>query len=441
MAYKFLSNNVNNTPLIRILTDDYLEKDYNKNDKLFYMPHWGQRKLLFSEIEFLTNVSKHICLKECLIVYIGAANGIHLNIFPKLFKDIKFLLYDPKPFKINNETNFIIKTGVEGFFTDEKINEVIEIADGKKIIFISDIRNEPSNNCKNVQESWEHIIWDDMLKQQKWAIKMNAEFMLLKFRTPYGDSKNNEKNGYKTDIDDIKDMIIFKDENLIQSNNEWNQILYLSGDLYLQLYAPCRSTETRLFVSKAKYTDEIFSENDGEKYLMKLYDSLKYEKQMNYYNSVNRNLLYVFDKSKCVKKHIIGYDDSYDSVSEYIILKNFFCFYENIIPTSVNIIKTLNQINLFLNDKTKKTLLFCTLDVYLKNMQKNKVDINDVNKLIKMICKMYKKQKEKIMQSKIFSSKEQQIQLLSNVNKKICFNNFILMCIDSNYECISNYMK
>ena len=50
------------------------------------------------------------------------------------------LLYDPLKFDIEEDDQIIIKTGVNGWFSDDTVKEVLEIANGRKILYISDIR-------------------------------------------------------------------------------------------------------------------------------------------------------------------------------------------------------------------------------------------------------------------------------------------------------------
>lgn len=57
--------------------------------------HWGQRKLLLSEIEFLTTHAK----PGQLVIYAGAAPGNHVPFLAEqLFPHLRFLLVDPAPF-------------------------------------------------------------------------------------------------------------------------------------------------------------------------------------------------------------------------------------------------------------------------------------------------------------------------------------------------------
>ncbi|KNH05552.1 hypothetical protein XU18_3523 [Perkinsela sp. CCAP 1560/4] len=80
--------------------------------------HWGQRKLLLSEIQFLSLYAnpKHVraCVSQdttppmthadpcCLVVYAGSAPGTHLTamplVFPLYFSNFHFELHDPRQF-------------------------------------------------------------------------------------------------------------------------------------------------------------------------------------------------------------------------------------------------------------------------------------------------------------------------------------------------------
>ena len=60
--------------------------------------HWGQRKLLISEIEFLAEHKFKFSVKS-VVVYAGAAPGDHLPILINLFRDkiSAWELFDPRP--------------------------------------------------------------------------------------------------------------------------------------------------------------------------------------------------------------------------------------------------------------------------------------------------------------------------------------------------------
>jgi len=153
----------------RIINFSYPKLDYLENKdnidlilkKMLYNCHFGSLKLTFSEIEFLVYCSKYININECLIVYIGAQPGFRLKkiFIDLLFPNLKFLLYDPLPFDIQEDDNFIIKTNKEGWFNDEKIKQILEIANGRKILYISDIRL--SDEKFKIKEN---LIYEDMIK-------------------------------------------------------------------------------------------------------------------------------------------------------------------------------------------------------------------------------------------------------------------------------------
>jgi hypothetical protein len=64
--------------------------------------HWGQRKLLMCEIEFLCKHAK----SGDTVVYAGAAPGRHiLTLAELLFPELDFQLYDPAPFNIRPSRN------------------------------------------------------------------------------------------------------------------------------------------------------------------------------------------------------------------------------------------------------------------------------------------------------------------------------------------------
>ena len=74
--------NFNNNNIKRILKNNFPRMVYRiRNEIEKTCLHWGQRKLLISEIEFLTKYSR----KNDTILYIGAAPGIHINILIHLY--------------------------------------------------------------------------------------------------------------------------------------------------------------------------------------------------------------------------------------------------------------------------------------------------------------------------------------------------------------------
>jgi hypothetical protein len=71
--------------------------------------HWGQRKLLLSEIEFLTDWAP--LDRDSIVVYAGAAPGTHIAFLAEMFPRLSFVLVDPSEFKVHG-------SGEGGSFVD-----------------------------------------------------------------------------------------------------------------------------------------------------------------------------------------------------------------------------------------------------------------------------------------------------------------------------------
>ena len=78
--------------------DSAPEQRYNRRvDDIKTIVHWGQRKLLLSEIEFLTMVGPDESIEGATVVYAGAAPGTHVEYLSSLFPSVRFVLVDPAP--------------------------------------------------------------------------------------------------------------------------------------------------------------------------------------------------------------------------------------------------------------------------------------------------------------------------------------------------------
>lgn len=212
--------------------------------------HWGQRKLLLSEIEALTEILKRGGNdSKYILVYVGAAPGSHIPYLANLYAsvDIEFHLWDrPSRFDIKESSSIRIvpqeysdpnMTGdKEGFFTDyvaQKYRDVYGI--NNRIILISDIRDISS----------EETINDDMIIQKKWVDTIQPYASQLKFRLPYTKDRD---------------------------------YTYINGDIYTQVWSRKYSAETRL-LSFRPYTNTI-------------YDTEQYERYMSYFNNNTRLMSY-----------------------------------------------------------------------------------------------------------------------------------------------------
>lgn len=344
--------------------------------------HWGALKLFYSEVEFLTLAGKYIDINECLILYVGAQPGFRLKyLFIKsFFPKINMLLYDPRPFDIEESEQIIIKTGADGWFSDEKIEEVLTIANGRKILYISDIRL--SDEDAYIKEN---IIHDDMQQQQRWGVKMSAEFMLLKFRMFFYSKSPKEVDFINNKLpEQYADKIIYK-KNPEKHNDIHNWMLYLKGSIYTQLYAKPRSTESRLFVKKIKYHKdaEKYSKEDQDKYKMKYYDNLQYEGLFNYFNLKKRNAEIVYEKSDKLVRYLPGQKVSYTSASEYYIIKKYLQF-SKIKASFKNILNKIVEVYIFLNNRYTNNLIICGQFKAFKKT-KNTEEIKEKHESIKKL--------------------------------------------------------
>ncbi len=293
----------------RLLKENTPELEYKRRKFEFKKSlHWGQLKLMLSEIEFLTLVMKDLYQKsngdEIVVIYAGSAPGHHIKYLSKLFPDIMFRLYDPRDFIIKECDKIEIN---QCYFTDEiamKLKEEYNNKPNANVYFISDIRREPATE-KTVEE--------DMEMQLQWYKIMNPQLTMFKFRLPW-------QKGVTT---------------------------YLEGDIYIQVYPGETSTETRLIIPKnAK---------------MVKYDNKKYENQLFYHNFVVRKQK--FNNYQLYKEGLCG---CYDCECYYQIVKSYLEIMKK--DNSHNkIIELINEISSSI--QKKKNLYIATVNDIVESLQ------------------------------------------------------------------------
>ena len=281
--------------------------------------HLGQRKLLLSEIEFLTKFG-HL---TNLVVYAGAAHGLHLPYLHGLFPKHFFDLYDPSKFLIKSTEHLRI---VNDFFTDD---DAITYKN-KKILFICDIRTD--EHASKGGENFETEIAQNMALQEHWIKLMKPQMSMLKFRLPYA---------------------------LIGTTE------YLDGEIYLQVWPPQTSTETRLYT-------------DGTK--NKVYDNDKYNNQMFRFNRITRTQWYPHNIKLT---DVPGLDHCYDCKSEIEILKAYLVKFHKIDSPNA-IAKMMNQITKELGKPSR-------LDQGPHGKYPNETDLNTKCELLKQESINYNK--------------------------------------------------
>ncbi|EFC42062.1 predicted protein [Naegleria gruberi] len=305
----------------RILQPHDPQETYRRRkSELKSVIHWGQRKLLMSEIEFLTEFG----YPGAIVVYAGAAPGHHTNFLSDLFPDLSFVLVDPSPFVCKPTDKITI---VNDFFTDELAAKYAD----KNVLFISDIRTaqpEKGNENQTVEHREEIekcVKWDNQA-QMNWHLTIKPKMSMLKFRLPYD----------------------------TQSEKSYE---YLKGDIYLPVWGPQTTTETRLVCSKDCGTIP--------------YDTAKYESQMFYFNTRTRVHYYPHNVQ------VEGMDHCYDCRSEVFILEQYLKKYKKIENES-ELLKQIAELSNLVsrNCTTALGAKVHNLATYEKNFRKDEVKKN-----------------------------------------------------------------
>ena len=332
------------------LTPSFPQMSYERrNNRKKSTISWGQRKLLLSEIQFLTLFWQPQRIdptrkQDPILVYVGAAPGIHLPILKILFSRFSFHLYDPRPFEMKQTRDMHLYPRL---FTGADATHWKKVASDpcSPVFFVSDIRTGDlevdTDSCV-----FEEKVWQDMLRQQEWVQTIQPRSALLKFRLPYGQGHRDASNAH---------------------------VDYLDGLVFTQPYAKSTSTETRL-VPKIKSdlpkNQDLDSNEDdlvkdrSRDLLQKSWNIFSYENQMFYFNTMERERKLFLHP---ISKHLDPLRDpellnDHDSAHEYVILEAYLkkmcsetMLHEKIIELSrliteaLSTKKTLAKLRLFQN--------------------------------------------------------------------------------------------
>lgn len=104
--FKYLKDTVLFNPIPSLFYDDLInEYSYETSYSITKLGcHYGQRKLLINEIQFLTYYAK----QTNIIIYVGAAPCEHLTVIKHLFPNNKYLLIDPNYCIIDDDKSVYI---------------------------------------------------------------------------------------------------------------------------------------------------------------------------------------------------------------------------------------------------------------------------------------------------------------------------------------------
>src|SRR5690606_6286840 len=111
------------------------------------------------------------------ILYIGSADGYHINYLMDMFPDIYFILYDERKTYVTRDKATIFERN----FLDGDIDKYKNM----NLFLICDIRNLSVANVKTKLSELDNLIVDDMNMQKKWVDMIKPKKALLKFRLPY----------------------------------------------------------------------------------------------------------------------------------------------------------------------------------------------------------------------------------------------------------------
>ena len=272
-------------------------KKYNKNVKVVNI-HFGQLKLLLSEIDFLSQLPN----EPILVLYAGAGPGDHVPLLSQMFENFYFMLVDPV-FSGKERIRIIIHPSdriiLRATLFDDKIIDEFKNIPNK--VLISDIRSVPAGESDYEKEFEKNVIFD-MKLQAEFFEKLYRPFSLLKFRLPYTEKKTE----------------------------------YLDGDLYFQAFPKETSTEMRLIPHR-----------DGRK---KTYDNIEVEEKMFYFNTEYRNK--TFYDPELGGDPVFG--KNYDILLEATIIKKWL-IWAKIEASTKNIFNMIGIIDNFFNRKIKIT--------------------------------------------------------------------------------------
>jgi hypothetical protein len=217
------------------LTSDAPQTHYSR-DVATGVLHFGQLKLLCSEIQFLIAVGDR---KGCTLIYAGASPGHHIPYLMRLFPRLGFVLVDPKHSVVRPGKRVRI---IQGYMTDQLASELARKY-GERVLFVSDVRTEGGKH--ETDDAHQARIERDMRAQMEWHRILNPRASLLKFRLPWNRGRSSS---------------------------------YLDGAICLPIFGKRFTHESRLFVLRGAKVVE--------------YDNHKYERQMAYFNQITRHSMH-----------------------------------------------------------------------------------------------------------------------------------------------------
>ena len=384
--------------------------------------HWGQLKLLMSEIELLVRCRRKFGgSASYVLIYVGAANGSHLPLLADLFPEVVIHAYDGARFDSNVHRHPRIRVfeGQSGFVTDDVIPLISSRASqeqsqsqeqshhhslGRNIrtvknrrenfnkhsirVFVSDIRVSPSDE----------EVHKDTIDQARWGIRLESDVMMLKFRLPY---PTTVPVTFKATPKDFG----LPDSTRVPTVDPAIRMpyLYLDGYIQLQLFAPWNSTETRLVVGLTTPRDAL-----------KWYDPHAYEMHMSTFNSITRPTL--VPDALPLDNLVFGFDRSMESLTMCHLIRAMLFPEVPLKTESMGLLSAeeikdmkyipMEQVNAIVGmlrhvrkqmfKSTGRQLLYCVTDTLAKHRSKKALALQPLEKVLIDAWYFYEKKKADI---------------------------------------------
>ena len=347
----------------------YLKKE---DVPLFKGGHWGQRKLLLTEILFFTLHGK----PNTTVIYAGAAPSDHMLFLSKMFPTYHFVLVDPERWnkdfgKIHNQLSYnnfpeypvkgLVDVKIDGKYVgpytirNKNIDGsfIVIGKDGKtEKVFVTDI--QPHGKVNFVQPTYYKI--NDSIDvyhgyfTDELAVKLGKEYANTNVLF-VSDIRPTNIEGVSSTLEERDDIVIKnmemqknwyllinKERRNIGKEGVWAMFkfkatfgipktTYLKGDLYYQPWAPLKSPELRLITNSEETRD---------------YSNDWLEQHLTWFNEVRRNTL-----KEPRDKRVNGV---FDTQYEYDIMK---MYVDKFSPMDKDIYNWMRKISAELGDRDK----------------------------------------------------------------------------------------
>jgi hypothetical protein len=312
--------------------------------------HNGQKKLTLSLLEFVALAVKQLKVppRDLCLVYAGAS-GMASVVAATVFPGLQLVLYDPDPKTVaimppfadkivyrqplaagqavDLSKRLVVFTGGAGWFDDavaRSIRAAVQAAKPRRrVLFVSDIRVD-ADEARIVQ---------DMVDQQRWALLVQAEVYMFKFRIPYLWDRTTvaayaaaaaglaAATGCRVDPapspSPSPSPALAQQQQPQQQQQQQHVFPYLAGDMYIQLFGRPRTGEMRL-IGAAKKKSAAASPTPT--YALRSYDANAIEDKLAIFNPVYRSQVkFAFGNSAAFLREDAGFP-TYEAVAEFAIL-------------------------------------------------------------------------------------------------------------------------